>query len=109
MVLLSTLRRVHVPAHKALPHILVIFPRSAHMMSRHTVHIHANLHSQVQLTDMPTLRDCCNDHDECYSLCGGNKNECDLKLQRCARDTCLDAGRKDALNKNLPAEVITGF
>lgn len=55
------------------------------------------------------LKDCCNHHDECYSVCGGDKTECDLELQKCAHNACHQKAQEEArTGEDIPDEVLTG-
>ncbi|XP_067929508.1 group XIIA secretory phospholipase A2-like [Watersipora subatra] len=46
---------------------------------------------EVRLTEYPGITQCCNDHDVCYAICGKDKAQCDVELQRCAQRVCLQA------------------
>ncbi|XP_055330055.1 group XIIB secretory phospholipase A2-like protein [Paramacrobiotus metropolitanus] len=36
------------------------------------------------------MKDCCNEHDLCFSKCGVKKHKCDEKFKKCLYDVCRD-------------------
>jgi len=51
--------------------------------------------TQVELENIPLMKECCDQHGYCYEQCGQNKTECDMEVQECAHNTCIDAANSD--------------
>lgn len=52
------------------------------------------LFTQMNLDDMPEMKECCNKHDACYETCGTDRTKCDLELKKCSIDGCKETAAK---------------
>ena len=56
----------------------------------------SSLFVQINLTDMPQIVECCNDHDICYDTCKANRTVCDLEMKQCISNMCAGAAEKES-------------
>eukprot|EP00794_Sanderia_malayensis_P016617 gene16617-18307_t len=54
---------------------------------------------QLDTSDMPGMRECCDVHDKCYDTCNNYKIQCDEEFRSCLSNVCLFDGLSNRKSK----------